>query len=206
MGGGIRSPKSPCRSIGIFERSDELIEHLADYPEFWNIREEALKLIDKYNNQIEKTFKDIEEHFINLIETEGISIQTYYHKEARIKREFYNPKILGLILREHIRQYKELVPFKVRSWNGKSCVDMDGEHTIIAESNEEVKAESISRIANQVSKIYFEKVKIIEKINIKSEKLRKSFDEEMLRLAMDVERGVTLKGKCRVCKEIYHDC
>jgi len=205
IGGGIGSPRSPCLSIESFERSDELIEHLTNYPEFWNIREKALELLEKYNIQSVETQNEIEEHFINIIETEGISIQTYYHNEARIKREFYNPEKLCLILRVLIRQGKELVPFKVIGLNGKYVVGWDVDQ-YIAESKEKVKAESISRIANQVSKIYFEKVKIIENINIESDKLRKSFDKEMLRLAMDVERGVTLRGKCRVCKDIYHDC
>ena len=206
VGGGIGVSKSPCLSMKTFIRNDELIDHLKNYPEFWNIRKEALKLRDKYKNEIDETFKEIEEKFINLIETEGISIQTYYHNESIIKREFFSPEKLGLILHAHIRQGKEFVPFKVRRWNGKYCVDRDGENTIIAESNEKVKAESISRIANQVSKRYFEKIKSIEKDYEESEKLRKSFDDKMLQLTLDVEEGTLLKGKCRVCEEIYNDC
>lgn len=205
VGGGIGGPRSPCLIMKGFIRSDELIEHLKDYPE-WNIRKKALALREKYNKQKEKTLKDVEENFINLVETEGISILTYDHKAARIEREFYRPEILGYLLIENVRRGIELVPFKVRRWNGKYCVDMDGEHTIVVESNEKFKAESISRIANQVSKSYFEKVKIIEKDYEESEKLRKSFDDKMLQLTLDVEEGVPLKGECRVCRMIMKDC
>jgi len=203
ISGGMPTIRNPYDYIEGFERKDDFIQHLESEPEYkivWEMRNTSLQHKETYDNDKRRVFKAIEEGFRKDIQDAAIMLPEWDGKSSQPK-EYFHTSTFAETLFKWAERGSEYEPFKIRSFTDERVTRYQIGDTIMAETLDQSKADSIGKLLKRVGPKYFEDAKSIQGNLRESLRLKSAFNDGINRILSDAEH-VELRGECDTCKEI----